>query len=128
MTRRNAPLVIVLALSTLTLDGCFSNDGLTHNPTHLKPVPFWFNLEVASVMTTKKTMFDHVATWVTGEDCSSPRAERSGVYCTRWPDAPLPPQEVYCYSSLAKTNCFAHPYEQGNDRLIGFVPATPPVH
>ncbi|HTH16419.1 MAG TPA: hypothetical protein VL974_07185 [Magnetospirillum sp.] len=83
-------------------------------------------LEVLSVINTKKTLGDHVATWITGKDCSTPRAEREGVWCVDWPDPPPPPQQVYCYASIARPSCYAQPYNQGNDRLIGFVPASTP--
>lgn len=84
-------------------------------------------LELTSVMTTKKTMGDHVATWITGKDCSSVRAEREGVWCVDWPVPPAPPQQVYCYASLARPSCYSQPYNEGNDRLIGFVPAPTPL-
>ena len=128
MTRRLASLVMMLTLSSFGLEGCFNYDGLHNSVSQLQRGPTWLNLEVVSLVTTKKTIFDHVATWVTGDDCSSPRAERNGPYCVHWPDPPVPPQQLYCYSSLAKANCYSQAYQQGNDHLIGFVPASSPIH
>lgn len=85
------------------------------------------NLEVLSVINTKKTLGDHVATWITGKDCSTVRAQREGAWCVDWPAPPAPPQQVYCYASLARPSCYSQPYNEGNDRLIGFVPAPTPI-
>lgn len=85
------------------------------------------NLEVLSVINTKKTMGDHLATWITGKDCSTIRAQREGAWCVDWPGPPPPRQQVYCYASIARPSCYSQPYNEGNDRLIGFVPAPLPV-
>ncbi len=85
------------------------------------------NLEVLSVINTKKTLGDHVATWITGKDCSTVRAQREGAWCVDCPAPPAPPQQVYCYASLARPSCYSQPYNEGNDRLIGFVPAPTPI-
>jgi hypothetical protein len=103
-----------------TLEGIKTTPLAGHQPME------WPSLELVSVVATKKTLFDHVATWVTGRDCSTPRSEREGTYCVDWPEAPPPPQQVYCYASWARPTCYAQPYTQGNDRLIGFVPASLP--
>lgn len=85
------------------------------------------NLEVLSVINTKKTLGDHLATWITGKDCSTVRAQREGAWCVDWPASPAPPAQVYCYASLARPSCYSQPYNEGNDRLIGFVPAPTPI-
>jgi hypothetical protein len=128
MMRRTAPLVISVVGLLMALSGCADNTMLRTSPEALKVKYAWLNIEVASLVVTKKTLFDHVATWVTGEDCSSPRAERSEPYCVKWPGPPPPPPEVYCYSSLARPTCYSQAYDQGNDHLIGFVPASITVH
>jgi hypothetical protein len=125
--RLPAPLVIVLACSSVTLSGCFDQTGIHPDLIGLKPLPLWANVDVVSLVTTHKTVFDHAATLMTGQDCSSPRAERDGAYCVRWPEPPPPPQEIYCYASLAKPTCYAQPYVQANDQLVSFVPASLPV-
>lgn len=87
----------------------------------------FMQLEALSLINTHKTIGDHVIGWITGKDCSSPRAERGDSYCTDWPSPPAPPPQVYCYSSLARPTCYSQPYNEGNDRLIGFVPASTPI-
>lgn len=124
MIRHIAPLA---ALALLSGCGWVSRNGLETDYDRVGDVPLFLNLEILSVINTKKTMGDHVATWVTGKDCSTIRAQREGVWCVDWPSPPPPPQQVYCYASLAKPSCYAQPYNEGNDRLIGFVPAPVPV-
>jgi hypothetical protein len=123
MIRRLAPL------AGLLLSGCLfvSNNGLEAREALNLNMPALMNLEVLSLTVTHKTMFDHLATWVTGRDCSSPRAEREGVYCVDFPAPPAPPQQEYCYASLGRPTCYVQAYNEGNDRLLGFIPASPPV-
>jgi len=127
MMRLPAPLAIALACSSVALSGCFDQSAIRPNLIGLKTIPLWMNVDVVSVTATKKTVYDHVATYMTGQDCSSPRAERNGYYCVNWPEPPSPPPEEYCYSSLAKATCYAHPYVQANDHLINYVPGSVPV-
>lgn len=123
-----------LILGSIALTGCawVSSSGITPwKPGHYLPSDWLaalIQVEVVSVMTTKKTLSDHVATWVTGKDCSAVKAEQDGVWCRDWPPPAPPPPAVYCYATWARPNCFAQPYTQGNDRLIGFVPAPTPQH
>lgn len=138
MIRQLAPLAprILMAaalLSSALVAGCSNGSGghlpySTHGLSAEGRVATQLAiLEVLSVVNTKKTLPDHVATWVTGKDCSTIRAQRGGAWCVDWPAPPAPPQQVYCYASLAKPSCYAQPYNEGNDRLIGFVPAPTPV-
>jgi hypothetical protein len=124
MIRHIAPLAALLLLSGCAFVG---REGIETEITAAGDMHIFANLELLSVINTKKTMGDHVATWVTGKDCSTIRAQREGVWCVDWPSPPPPPQQVYCYASLAKPSCFSQPYNEGNDRLIGFVPAPVPV-
>ncbi|MGE5506468.1 MAG: hypothetical protein ACM31L_18745 [Actinomycetota bacterium] len=124
MIWRLAPLAGILLLAAC---GMVGRNGLE---TELQRTgdPFVFgNLEVLSLVNTHKTMGDHLISFVVGKDCSTPRAEREGVYCTDWPSPPPPPQQVYCYRSLGKASCYSQPYNEGNDHLIGFVPASAPM-
>jgi len=128
MIRHHAGGKAALA-ALMLLAGCAypTTQGINTNALAGKDPMQWTSLELVSVVATKKTIFDHVATWVTGRDCSTPRAEREGAYCVDWPEAPPPPPQVYCYASLARPTCYPQPYNQGNDRLIGFVPASAPL-
>ena len=125
MIRLPAPLVIVMVCLSGLLSGCFDSGGIHSSLIGLKPIPMWMNVEVVSLATTKKTVMDHVATAMTGQDCSTPRAERgAGAYCVNWPDPPAPPPEEYCYATLARATCYAQPYTQMNDRMLGYVPGS----
>lgn len=124
MIRRIAPLAGILLLSScMWVDQTGFNNGMSPPNAGVALA----NLEVLSVINTKKTLTDHVATWVTGKDCSTIRAQREGAWCVDWPAPPPPQQQVYCYASLARPSCYAQPYNEGNDRLIGFVPAPTPL-
>lgn len=124
MIRRLAPLAGILLLS-----GCafFGRDGIEGEIARVGDANLLLNLEVLSVINTKKTMGDHLATWITGKDCSTIRAQREGAWCVDWPGPPPPRQQVYCYASIARPSCYSQPYNEGNDRLIGFVPSPLPV-
>lgn len=124
MIRQLAPLAGILLLSGCAL---FGRDGIEREFGAVGDPYVAANLEILSLATTKKTIGDHIAGWITGKDCSLPRAEREGVWCVDWPGPPPPPPQVYCYASLGKPSCFAQPYNEGNDRLIGFVPAPTPI-
>jgi hypothetical protein len=111
------------------LGGCMylGPNGFSNAPKPL-PNPYTvMHFEALSLMTTHKSVVDHVFGWITGKDCSSPRAERGDSWCRDWPDKPTPPPQVYCYSTLARPTCYSQPYTEGNDRLIGFVPASTPL-
>ena len=120
-------IALFAALAALSACAFVGRDGIETKLSHVGDANIFLNLEVLSVINTKKTMGDHIATWITGKDCSSVRAEREGVWCVDWPGPPPPRQQVYCYASLARPSCYSQPYNQGNDRLIGFVPAPLPV-
>jgi len=124
MIRHAAPLAGILLLSSCMWVDQNGLNSIGHPPDTGATM---MNLEVLSVINTKKTLTDHVATWITGKDCSTIRAQREGAWCVDWPNPPAPPQQVYCYSSLARPSCYAQPYNEGNDRLIGFVPAATPM-
>ena len=81
----------------LMLGGCvwLAEQGrLATGPRPLPNIYTFTQLEVLSLVNTHKTMGDHVVGWITGKDCSSPRAERGDAYCMDWPDRPAPPPQV----------------------------------
>jgi hypothetical protein len=126
MVSRLAPLAALALL--LPISGCYylTPGGFSAAP---KPLPNPYTLmhfEVLSLINTHKTLGDHIFGWITDKDCSSPRSERGEAYCRDWPGRPAPPPQVYCYSTLARPSCYAQPYNEGNDRLIGFVPPSTP--
>ncbi len=66
----------------------------------------------ASLAHTDKTLPDHVATWVTGEDCSLLRySEEDGPYCQPEAQVEMNPAEtqVVCYRTLGAIDCYDTP-------------------
>ncbi len=118
-------------IGVLAVSGCVWVDptkGFLLGPSPPGFLAMTSNLEIMSLVATKKTLGDHVASWITGQDCSVVRVERDrgGAWCVDWPGAPPPPEQLYCYASLARPSCYNQPYNEGNDRLIGFIPASAP--
>ena len=75
--------------------------------------------EVGTLAATQKSMSDHIFTMVSGMDCSSVYTANGGEYCRPYEKKPETiPMRVYCYRSLAHTNCFTQPLTTG-DTLIG---------
>ncbi len=69
-------------------------------------------LDAGSVMTTDKTLADHVVSWASGKDCSSVRWELGRTYCKE--DEPRPVAHVYCYRTLGDVTCYDRPDPYGN--------------
>lgn len=65
-------------------------------------------VEVGSVMATRKMLVDHVATLVTGKDCSTMRLSEGGAYCTEEKPQALP-SPAHCYRTIADVDCYARP-------------------
>ena len=61
----------------------------------------------ASLVLTGRTPVDHVASLVTGQDCSAVRLERRLPYCAPHPGPPAPPP--YCTRSLGGVDCWTAP-------------------
>jgi hypothetical protein len=75
-----------------------------------------------TVITTGKTISDHIISFATGKNCSTVRKQTGQNYCEE-DDLSLP-EEIYCYNSLGNVNCFAtaQPYGQSSttvDRVSG---------
>lgn len=72
---------------------------------------------------TKKLPTDHVASWITGRDCSIISYEKDGVLC---PDSPkkVDISRLYCIKTLGSVECHQRPdpYYSGQ-QILG----TPPV-
>lgn len=124
MIRQTASLAGILLLTGCMMVG---RDGFETEVARVGDTYVLANLELISLINTHKTLGDHVVGWISGMDCSTPRLERGDEYCMQRPGPPAPPQQVYCYSSLGRPSCYAQPYGEGNDRLIGFVPASAPL-
>lgn len=91
-----------------------------HNLGQLAPVVVpLVALEAADIIITDKTVVDHVADLVTGQDCSTIRESHGGNYCEEpYVNKPVA-QPLYCYRSLARATCYEQPSQAPYDKLIG---------
>ena len=73
---------------------------------------------------TKKLPTDHVASWITGRDCSIISYEKDGVLC---PEAPkqVDVSKLYCIKTLGTVECHQRPDPYyGGQKILG----TPPLN
>ena len=92
---------IIVVTCLLVLGGCSLAASV---PTAVPPLA---GFEGLSVISTKKTLVDHLISFSTGKDCSSVRKGLGRAYCLE--DEVSVPEEVYCYESLGNVNCFSEP-------------------
>ena len=75
---------------------------------------------VISIIDTDKTLTDHAASWVTGEDRSTREALDGRPYC-REEYIPLEPAaaeaEVYCYRSIGSIVCYNEPDPLASEQM-----------
>lgn len=82
--------------------------------------------EAVSLSITGKMMEDHVASWVTGKECSVERfIKGEGKFCmtpaelARAARPDWKAEKVYCYKSIAAPTCYNQPSPYATDVLIG---------
>lgn len=110
---RHIGALATLLVSALPLGGCL----FTSTPFTVASM----GADMVSLTSTKKTVFDHVASAATGRDCSSLKFTEIGEYC---PDKVMVDRtKVYCYRTLADVDChhIPDPYKNGYTSL-----ASPP--
>lgn len=71
------------------------------------PAPGLGQAEVISVIGTKKTITDHVVSYMSGKNCSFRRTNEGLTYCEEDEAFPKPP--VYCYETLGRVTCYDQP-------------------
>lgn len=85
------------------------------------PVPQALGVDGASVLSTGKTISDHVVSFATGKNCSTVRKNIGQHYCEE--DDVIVPDEVFCYNTLGDVSCYALPAPHGeNYRHLGQIP------
>ena len=67
-----------------------------------------------SVLSTGKTISDHVISYSLGKNCSTLRRKTGQNFCEE--DDISPPEELYCYDSLGNVNCFKTPEPYGQKK------------
>ena len=106
-------MVRALALMALLipLSGCFLTTG-----------PGMFAVGTATFINTKKTLIDHTASFLTGQDCSSLKYSAGEGYCQPFPsveDGDAAEMDAsqgtfvgygpYCYRTIGKVTCYSSP-------------------
>ncbi|MAV87930.1 MAG: hypothetical protein CMM67_06755 [Rhodospirillaceae bacterium] len=70
-------------------------------------------LDGVAVVTTGKTLSDHVISYSSGKNCSTVRLQTGQNFCEE--DDYSVPEEIYCYNSLGNVNCFSSPPPYGTE-------------
>lgn len=79
-------------------------------------------VDAVSLINTDKTLIDHIAGGLSGQDCSTLRSMEGGHYCQpHYENKPVVPP-LYCYRTLAKVTCYDRPSPNPADRLVGMRP------
>lgn len=92
------------------------NESILGSPSNLTTFGI---VEGVSVINSDKTLGDHVASWVTGKDCSSIREKMFNTdYCQEYPKRPPKKAPVFCYRTLADVSCYSEPSTNPNDVLV----------
>ncbi len=105
-----------LLLAALVLGGC---SLATATPGTVPPL---IGIEAISLIGTDKTLADHFVSFSRGKNCSTVRRQTGQTYCEE--DEVTQPEEIYCYRTLGKVNCYAQP--NPFDARNGTVGHTPP--
>ncbi len=102
-------------LAVLILGGC---SLATSTPGSVPPLA---GIEVLSVIGTEKTLTDHVVSFSRGKNCSTVRRKTGQTYCEE--DEVTEPEEIYCYRTLGKVNCYGEP--NAGEKAVGHSPQGP---
>jgi hypothetical protein len=88
-------------------------------PMGVAPIATIAAVDAMSLMQSKKTLGDHVVSYMKDMDCSSVRREQGDYYCLEKTKSPKPEPVAYCYKTLAGSSCYdrANPY--GYDKRVG---------
>lgn len=77
-------------------------------------MPELMSLDGVTVVTTGKTLSDHIVSYTSGKNCSTIRRKTGQNFCEE--DDLSTPEEIYCYNSLGNVNCFAVSQPYGQNR------------
>ena len=104
-----------LLLFALILGGC---SVATSSPGSVPPLA---GVEIISVIGTEKTLTDHLVSFSKGKNCSTIRRKLGQTYCEE--DEVTQPEEIYCYRTLGKVNCYGEP--NAGEKAVGHSPQGP---
>ncbi len=78
--------------------------------------------DAVTLINTDKTIVDHLAGLMSGQDCSTLRSMDGGHYCQpHYENVPVV-QPLYCYRTLGKVSCYDRPSPNTGDKLVGIRP------
>ncbi|MCW8835038.1 MAG: hypothetical protein OQJ99_01570 [Rhodospirillales bacterium] len=109
--RTNSFRAFVFFLAGFGLTGC---ESAVFGGGNVAPIAVW---EVASVVTTDKTIGDHIVSYYSGKNCSTARQELGLHYCEE--DEPKNPPDGYCYRTLGKVTCYEQPDPRREAQALG---------
>jgi len=76
-------------------------------------------IDAGVIVSTDKTLADHLVSYQTGKNCSTVRTEQGRTYCVE--DEPNPVATVHCYPTLGDVTCYAEPEPARNlEERVGF--------
>ncbi len=78
--------------------------------------------DMTSIMYTDKTLLDHGVGASIGKDCSLLNAEKNEPYCQERADQDGSFVMLYCYPTLGRAECYAHPLPDRQGRLSSAAP------
>ena len=96
-----------LMLSVL-FSGC---SAVTNAPVNMKGM---MAIDGMTVVTTGKTVSDHVISYASGKNCSTIRRQIGQNFCEE--DDLSEPEEIFCYNTLGNVNCFLKPQPFGQGK------------
>ncbi|MEE2761303.1 MAG: hypothetical protein VYE18_07655 [Pseudomonadota bacterium] len=112
---RKFPMLLLLT----ALAGC---SAVSAAPGAVPPLA---GIEGLTVIGTDKTLADHYISFRTGKNCSTVRKNLGLTYCEE--DEVGVQDEVFCYNTLGKVNCFALPAPHGERQpSVGHISTTAP--
>ena len=80
-------------------------------------IPGVAEIDAVTVISTDKTISDHIISLTSGKNCSTVRLEKGMHYCEE--DEPTVEPAVYCYKTLASVTCYDRPdpYKEGYRKI-----------
>ena len=101
----------LLYLVVILIGGC---SVVTNSPLNMKGM---MAADGLALVTTGKTVTDHVVSYASGKNCSTVRRQNGKNFCEE--DDLSEPEEIYCYNSLGDADCYTtpQPFGQKNNTI-----------
>ena len=116
--KQNFLMPVILIATVVGTSGCAET---AKTAPSFFPFPQAMGLDGAAVLSTGKTISDHIVSFSTGKNCSTVRKNIGQHYCEE--DEVGNPDEVFCYNTLGNVTCYASPAPHGEtQRHLGQSP------